>query len=189
MLHLKKRTVANQTLPILTNLFSKKDYPFKNGQQVETKGCIVWNDYAINTLQLLLFILQICPEKSYEQIVSDYFDEAQSNQPKWDNIVAKLSEKAPDVTPVELDELDRWYDEVSITHLSPQSYHQLYRWFGPEVRNIGYQAFDYFMSERDGIKAWQQAIEQHLHNLVNLPKEQAQALFESHLKHLLKEAQ
>jgi hypothetical protein len=185
LLQLEKRVKQNQTLPLFTKLLGAKDYPFRNGQQATTKGCIVWTDYAVFSWQLLLYLIRTCPTIAYEQILDFCFDKEQSYLPRWKTINQIVMAQEAEMLQVEMDELDRWYDEVNITHLSPQSYHQMYGWFGADIRDIGYLAFDYFMHERDGYKSWQLAIQHYLNAIENLPSEQANQLFNEHLKPLL----
>lgn len=185
LLHLEKQIKHKQTLPLMTRLRKTKDYPFKNGQQPNTKGCIVWTDYAIYSWPLIIYLLKINPAISLDKVIDDCFKHNNPSEPQWDAILTLFSEQGSNTPIVETDELDRWYDEVSLTHLSPQSYHQLYKWFGADIKNIGYMAFDYYMQDRDGLKAWQQAIQQHLATMNNLPAEQAQVLYDTYLAPLL----
>ncbi|MBR8535051.1 hypothetical protein KDU71_05735 [Carboxylicivirga sediminis] len=180
----EKRNKANSSLPMLTQLFSNNDYPFKNGQQLHTKGSIVWTDYAIYFWQLTLYLLKTHSNISFVDLLKTCFSN-DSYQPDWQAIAPLIATNGTQSPIVETDELDRWYDEISLTHLSPHSYHQLYQWFGIDLKEIGYQAFDYFMIHRDGSNAWQKAIQHYLRNINNLPNKTASAIFDDYLKALL----
>ncbi|WP_439182992.1 hypothetical protein [Carboxylicivirga taeanensis] len=181
----EKHSKPNISLPIKAKLFSGKHYPFKKGQQKPTKNSVVWTDYVVSTWPLLLYLLRNNPDETYEDILLKYFDINQGCHPKWESIAQLAQTKGTDTLAVDLDELDSWYDEISLTHIAPQSYHELYKWFGTELREIGYLSFDFFMTHREGSKAWHQAIMQHLNEIDNLPGVQAQTLFEKYLKPLL----
>ncbi|MBS2209977.1 hypothetical protein KEM09_01080 [Carboxylicivirga mesophila] len=182
----EKRSLSNTSLSMVSLLISKKEYPFKNGQQAHTKGSVVWTDYAIYFWQLVLYLLKTHPAIGLEELLRTCFH-ADSHQPNQQSIETLMATYGTHSPIIETDELDRWYDEISLTHLSPQSYHQLYRWFGIELKAIGYQAFDHFMNQRDGIKAWQQAIQQYLSDIDNLPDDIASSIFDDYLQALLTE--
>ena len=178
-----KRIVENQSLSWAQTLFYKKSYPFKNGQQANTKGSIVWTDYKIMHWPLMLLLLKLCNEHPYSQVIQTFF--INNETPDWKTITDFLKKKGQTTEIVEMDQLDQWFDEVSITQIEAQNYHQLYRWFGNSVKDIGYAAFDYFMEDRNGRSAWQRAIEQHLKSISNLPDEHLHALLQCVLSKLI----
>ncbi|MBK3518689.1 hypothetical protein [Carboxylicivirga marina] len=164
-----KRQLPKASISWTKSLFFGDDYPFKNGKQVSTKGCIVWTDYQIKQWPLLLFILNNAVHQSFEEGIVKYFLDADLNsEPNWDEIRI-IFKKCKPIRNINTDELDRWYDEISTTHIHPESYHDLYHWFGLAVRDIGYFAFDIFMKKRNGSIAWGEAIKAHLDNIPNLP--------------------
>lgn len=181
----EKRVLVHQSLSFIKRLKLPKDYPFKNGQQSNTKGSIVWTDYAINFWPLLLSLLK-SSKGTYSEVMDHYFAKNNSLLPDWNSIKQHLISHCAPTKTIGTDELDRWYDEISATLIKPQAYHQLYGWFGTDVREIGYDAFDFFMISRDTFNAWQQAINKHLGHFNNLPKEQQEYLMNNYFNVLLK---
>jgi hypothetical protein len=179
----EKRRLVHQTLNFTKRIRLPKDYPFKNGQQTTTKGSIVWTDYSIQTWPLLLQLLGTS-SNSFEQIFNEFFDQNKQFLPDLMAIKQQLANNLNETKPVCMDELDRWYDEISTTLIKPQAYHLLYAWFGNDLHQIGYDAFDYFMEERDSLIAWQKAILSHLSNISNLPAEQREFLMNKHFNNL-----
>jgi len=178
-----KRTLKNRSFSWTQSLFHIKSYPFKNGQQANTKDSIVWTDFIVMHWPLVILLLQLCHELSYDQVIKTFF--ANDKTPDWKIITDTLEKKGLTTNIVEVDLLDQWFDEVSITQIEAQNYHQLYRWFGNSVKDIGYAAFDYFMEDRNGRSAWQRAIEQHLKSISNLPEEHLHALLQCELIKLI----
>ncbi|MCG8578365.1 MAG: hypothetical protein MI866_00510 [Bacteroidales bacterium] len=180
----EKRILVHQSFGFIKRLQLPKDYPFKNGQQPHTKGNIVWTDYAISTWPLLLSLLK-SNSNTFEEVLSQYFVMKIGLLPEWNIIKQHLISNCTKIKGINTDELDRWYDEISATLIKPQAYHQLYQWFGTEVREVGYSAFDYFMESRDTFNAWQKAIDKHLSDFTNLPKEQKDWLINKYFNTLL----
>ncbi len=179
----EKRLLQHQILSFVKRLTLPKDYPFKNGQQEQTKGHIVWSDFKIGTWPMLLQLLKTNSAITYEALMKHYFD-ADRQTPNWQAIKEHLISTGNETKAINTDELDRWYDEISATHIKPQSYHALYRWFGNDIREIGYAAFDFFMDDRNTLTAWQKAIQVHLSTITNLPKGQHDYLMSQHFNNL-----
>ena len=178
----EKRVLPNAYIPLIKRLTVNRTYPFKNGQQAATKGSVVWTDYSVHHWPLVLYLLSISTDKdlsSIEKLVTD--------QPNWQEITDIIHKNGKVNASVEMDELDRWYDEISATHIRPTSYHELYRWLGSDIKEIGYRAFDHFMNDRNGEAAWQKAIEEHLKKLPNLPGEIQQKLFKNFINDLIRQ--
>lgn len=83
------------------------------------------------------------------------------------------------------DIIDHCYDEIKETRITAWSYHQLFRWFGEVTQQIGYNAYDIFARDRNGVKAWELAVKQHL-DAYELPEGVADAIFFNHIKQILK---
>ncbi|MCT4647659.1 MAG: hypothetical protein N4A74_21910 [Carboxylicivirga sp.] len=173
----EKRILPNTSIPIIQRITSAQDYPFKNGQQTQTKGSVVWTDYSIYYWPLQLYLWFIGSNLS---LLAD-------EEPEWHEVSEIIRNKGSKQKRVETDELDRWYDEISITHLHPAHYHELYRWFGEGLKEIGYQAFDFFMESRVGEAAWQKAIEKYLENLTGLSDDLRQGLLNNYLKDFIRQ--
>jgi len=89
-------------------------------------------------------------------------------------------------TPAELpDIIDHCYDEIKMTGLSAWSYHQLFRWFGEDMQQVGYNAFDYYVRSRDGKNAWEDSLKDYL-DTYNFPKEIKDSIFQNYIIALLK---
>ncbi|WP_430813887.1 hypothetical protein [Carboxylicivirga sp. RSCT41] len=182
----EKRILVHRSLSFIQRLSLPKGYPFRNGQQTNTKGCIVWTDYSISSWPLLLSLLK-SDKRSFDQVLYQYFIKNDKLIPDWNIIKQQLVEHHTVIKSISIDELDRWYDEISATLIRPQAYHELYQWFGSDVRDIGYDAFDYFMESRNTVDAWQQAINKHLGSISNLPKEQNDYLMNKYLNKIINE--
>ncbi|WP_430812660.1 MULTISPECIES: hypothetical protein [unclassified Carboxylicivirga] len=180
-----KRSLPNRTLRWHQRILLSKDYPIKNGQQPQTKGCIVWTDYCIQTLPLLLYLCSIKPDTSFKTIQQSFFANEDLTQPQWKQIIDYIQKNGDNENALTTDALDGWYDEVNITKLRPASYHAFYRWFGTALKDVGYQAFDIFMERRDGRIAWQGAIDAHLATYTQLPAALMKIIVQEHLRPLL----
>ncbi|GEM_PF-4556574 len=177
----EKRMLENNSINLINKLFLPKNYPFKNGQQPETRNSIVWTDFSIYTWPLLIQLLKISPAQHIDKMIELMFKNPDQNELKWDQIAKTFSDIPEDHQRIEMDELDRWYDEINITLLPATSYHQLYNWFGPEVKDIGYDAFDHFTISRNGPEAWKIAIENYLKSINNLPEGYRQELIDRYI--------
>jgi len=83
------------------------------------------------------------------------------------------------------DIIDHCYDEIKETRIAARCYHEIFRWFGEATQQIGYTAYENFARDRNGAKAWGQAIKQHLDEL-GLPESVADAIFFNHINQILK---
>ncbi len=170
LLHKVKRFMPNQTISWIDALKNTKAYPFSNGDQPETRKGVVWTDYRFFYWPLLLALLRLHPDKTYKDVVSALITDNRHDL-NWERLLQLLPQKNTAKRLIQTDELDRWYDEISITHLKPDAYHVLYSWFGDEVREIGYNAFDFFMKERDRKEAWHKALKKQMQTITQLPYE------------------
>ena len=185
LLHKKKRIMPNQTISWLHGLRLGKSYPFRNGDQKDTKGAVVWTDYFFNYWPLLMTLLSIYSDMDYKSLI-DTLKPKDQQKLNWDELLELVSHCENRKELVTTDELDRWYDEISTTLLQATSYHALYRWFGDELQQIGYDAFDFYMAERDGAKAWHKALKKHVNAIQNLPDEVGEHLMTTYWFPLLK---
>ncbi|MBI9065039.1 MAG: hypothetical protein JEZ14_23840 [Marinilabiliaceae bacterium] len=87
-------------------------------------------------------------------------------------------EELPDI-------IDHCFDEIKVTGLSALSYHQLFRWFGEDVQQVGYNAFDYYVRSRNGRKAWEDALKDYLETY-NFRNEISDDIFQNYIIPLLK---
>ncbi|TRX72618.1 hypothetical protein [Carboxylicivirga sp. M1479] len=181
----QKRFVPKQSITWTQRLLLPSTYPFKNGQQAQTKGGVVWTDYKVSFWPLMLFILKIDGGLAWEQVQQQFFYE-ETELPNWQAISQHL-QSCENVSAIDMDELDRWYDEVSITHISPLAFHQLYEWFGMDLKEISYSAFDFFMEKRNGVDAWIKALQKHLSRLQTLTSTEREYLLSHYLIKLLKQ--
>lgn len=187
LLQKTKRFMPNQKINRLRSIKPDKAYPFRNGLQPETKGGVVWTDYKLSYWPLLIALLKLNRDKTYAHIVGALTtDKGQGLN--WDALRHLLHEITTPKSLRQTDELDRWYDEISATLILPASYHALYYRFGDEVQQIGYDAFDFFMEERNGTRAWQKALEKHLKAIPNLPVNMQADVMNTDLLNLLSTA-
>ncbi|MCU4156557.1 hypothetical protein J1N10_11270 [Carboxylicivirga sp. A043] len=184
LLRTEKRLLVQKSFRFLKQLTLPKDYPFKNGQQTTTKGSIVWTDYAVYTWPLIIQLLKSNASLSFENVIDKYLNSQANRTPNWTAIKEHLITSCTETKFITTDELDQWYDEIGTTLIKPQVYHELYRWFGDDVRELGYTAFDYFMEERNTFSTWQKAIHAHLSTITNLPNEQRDYLMSKHFNNL-----
>jgi len=179
----EKCFLANMHISWIKSLKNGKNYPFKNGELPETKGGIVWTDYHFEYWPLMIVLLSLYPDRNYDDFSTSLIVDTKNIN--WNYLLNLLDVNQNSKELVSSDELDRWYDEISATLIQPTSYHALYGWFGHDLQQIGYDAFDYFMDERNGQKAWHKVLDQRLQAIHNLPDDVRKYLMEAYLFPLL----
>ena len=185
LLHTTKRYMPHQKISWLEGLKHGKDYPFHNGRQAETKDGVVWTDYKLYYWPLMLALLKQNSALDYQHVHNKLFNcpELALNWEAFDHLLKGINAYQQ---LIEMDELDRWYDEISATLINARSYHALYRWLGNDVRQVGYDAFDFFMTERDREVAWHKALAKHLETIKQLSPEMRENLLVTYLQPLIK---
>nr|WP_321406098.1 hypothetical protein [uncultured Carboxylicivirga sp.] len=155
--------------------FSGDNYSFKRKQ--DEKVGIQWIDFSVQLLPMLLALKRIDLEKSVSDLVNGLILEVEHSNKnrcsielnwKWLNEfvenyrIQSFTERIGQPEMDMMDLIDKFYDEIKMTHIHPVSYRQLFEWFGEATVEIGYNAFDLYNQSRDREMAWKKAINNHL---------------------------
>ncbi|MCU4163903.1 hypothetical protein [Carboxylicivirga caseinilyticus] len=162
-------------LSFLNQFFNGDNYSFKRRQ--DRKVGIQWKDYSVQLLPMLLALKRIDLEKSISDLVHALILEVEHSNNnrcsielnwKWliefvENYrIQSFTERIGQSDINLMDLIDKFYDEVKMTHLHPASYYLLFEWFGEATVDIGYNAFDLYNQSRDSKMAWEKAIKNHM---------------------------
>jgi len=168
----KEKRVSNDfKLSKWDSLLKGSDYSFRKGKDSNVQ----WDDYSLNLVSFFLAMIRIQLSYTFSELLNEFCtergpDSVNKYALNWSRLIDYLEEAdfsgfydrihQPEMNLVDL--IDRFYDEIKITHLHPSSYQQLFYWFGEATVEIGYQAFDEFNRNRNSKIAWVSAIEEHL---------------------------
>ncbi|MBS2098195.1 hypothetical protein [Carboxylicivirga linearis] len=168
----KEKRVSNDfKLSKWNSLLKGGDYSFRKG----IEGNVQWEDYSLNIVSLFLAMIRIQPSISFTELLNIFCTEKEQESSNeyglnWNKLIDYLEEAnlptfytlvdQPMLNIIDL--VDKFYDEIKITHIHPVAYQQLFYWFGEATVGIGYNAFDEFNRNRNSKTAWASAIEEHL---------------------------
>ena len=168
----KEKRISNDfKLSKWDSLFKGSDYSFRKGEN----DIVQWDDYALNISTMFLAMIRIQPSNTFTELLDTFYvgrekEPAYEYTLNWNRLIDYLEEAnlpsfytlvdQPMMNFVDL--VDKFYDEIKITHLHPVAYQQLFYWFGEATVGIGYNAFDDFNRHRNSKMAWTSAIEEHL---------------------------
>lgn len=175
----EKRIINNKTLGLIKLLFNTKDYSFYN-----SNDGLSLIDMKVYVGPLLLALQRETKTMPFSEIRSRFIaddtnvdcrlHESKGLSVNWNAIFSFMKEKQISCFQKQfacdsslhysrlIELIDKCYDEIKLTLISPEAYHDIFRFFGEATIEIGYKAFDIFSECRDGITAWRQALKIHL---------------------------